>query len=160
MKKLLFLFTILLLISCSNTIEADAKKYCELIQKLAEMEQKMTILPWDDLSLNNEELLFRSYKRGSFEFKDYETNESILISTDSLSNYEFIHHPSFITTVANNFEFKEEYEDLSGLIEEEIVNWSLIEFERIKLREKYTINGGYSEGFFELTHHCFLPHHY
>ena len=35
MKKLLFLFTILLLISCSNTIEADAKKYCELAQKYA-----------------------------------------------------------------------------------------------------------------------------
>ena len=155
MKKLLFLFTILLLISCSNTIEADAKKYCELAQKLAEMEQKMMLSPWDDLSLANEELLFRSYRVGSFELKDFETNESILISTDSLSNFEFIHHPSFITTVANNFEFKEEYEDLSGLIEEEIVNWSLMEFERIKFREKYTINGVYSEDFFELTHHCF-----
>ena len=155
MKKLLFLFTILLLISCSNTIEADAKKFCELSQKLAEMEQKMMLSPWDDLSLADEELLFRSYRVGSFEFKDFETNESILISTDSLSNFEFINHPSFITTVANNFQFKEEYEDLSGLIEEEIVNWSLIEFERIKFREKYTINGVNSMDFDRLTHHCF-----
>ena len=155
MKKLLFLFTALLLISCQSTIEADAKKYCELVQKINEMLSEMMTDPLYGFEMDDEELLFRSYRGGSFEFKDVETNQSTLVSTDSLGNFEFINHPSFITTVANNFQFKEEYEDLSGLIEEEIVRVMLIEFERIKFREKYTINGVYSEDFFELTHHCF-----
>ena len=157
MKNLLFLFTTLLLISCQSTIEADAKKYCELVQKINEMLSEMMTDPFlIDFDIKyDEELLFKSYRGGSFEFKDVETNQSTLVSTDSLGNFEFINHPSFITTVANNFQFKEEYEDVTGLIEEEIVRVMLIEFERIKFREKYTINGVYSEDFFELTHHCF-----
>lgn len=152
MKKLLFLFSTLFLISCQSTIEADAKKFCELVQKTDEMLSNMMTDPFlIDLDIKyDEELLFKSYRGGSFEFKDFETNQSRLISTDSLSNYEFINHPSFITTVANNFKFKEEYEDVTGLIEEEIVRVMLIDFERKKLYEKYTIDGVVSEEFISL----------
>lgn len=154
MKKLLFLFTTLLLISCQSTIEADAKKYCELVQKTNEMLSEMMTDPLYGFEIDDEELLFRSYRGGSFEFKDVETNQSTLVSTDSLGNFEFINHPSFITTVAKNFKFKEEYENVTGLIEEEIVRVMLIDFERKELYKKYIIDGVFSEDFFELTHHC------
>lgn len=152
MKKLLLLFTTLFLISCQRTIEADAKKFCELVQKTDEMLSNMMTDPFlIDFDIKyDEELLFQSYRGGSFEFKDFETNQPTLVSTDSLSNFEFINHPSFITTVANNFKFKETYEDVTGLIEEEIVRLMLIDFERKELYEKYTIDGVVSEEFISL----------
>ena len=150
MKKLLFLFTAVLFISCSSTIEADAQKVCQLIQKSDEMLSEMMANPFDPFDTNDKELLFQFYRGGIFEFTHNETNEPILVNTDSLSNFEFINHPSFITTVANNFKFKEMYEDVNGLIEEEIVRLMLIDFEIKELHEKHAIDGVVSEEFISL----------
>lgn len=188
MKKLLLLFTTLSLISCSSTIEADAKKYCELMNRLISLDTIFNDLNIGVNDVRFDELvnpiyyestwtlgerdelldLFKSYKGGIFEFTHYETNEPILINTDSLSNYEFINHPSFITTVANKYKKKEDGGFLEK-IETKIVEYKLKEDliikERNTILSKYKIEGdvyrenhlndNYSEEFISLTANCY-----
>ena len=157
MKKLLFLFTILLLISCSNTIEADAKKFCDLSNQIDLIQNEN----WDELQISyegsirndTERVLFQSYRGGIFEFSDSETNEPILVNTDSLSNFAFIEHPSFITTVANQFKADDTiFENLDDLriaeLEELIVLNKMFDHysaEREKMITQYSEMGKLNE---------------
>ena len=187
MKKLLLLLLIAPVLGfgqIKTNIETDSKRYCELIDKLNSLDSifdglvigvnEVTYLElvetfslestWPPEDRAEMKVLFKSYRGGIFEFanksNDVETNEPILVNTDSLSNIDFINHPSFITTVANKYKMKEEggiKEKVETKIVEYRIKEDLIYKEMNTILVKYSIGSesNYSKEFTSLTENCY-----